>query len=291
MKPAAIPEPRVGSVRSDTPDGARHTLRWAEWGDPDNPRVLICAHGLSRNCRDFDFLAHGLMDRYRVICPDFPGRGMSDRLADPAHYHNFQYLRDTHCLIEALDFERLDWVGTSMGGLIGIGLASGPGCPLRRMVINDVGPEISGEALASIREYLARHPRFPTREDAVDYFRTVYQSFGPLEDRHYRHFADHGMRRDPDGDGYVLELDPEVINQFVSLPPVDVSMWEYWDPIRIPTLIVRGEESDVLTRETLAEMLTRHPGAESVEIPGCGHAPSLMTTDQIRLVRQWLEED
>ena len=291
MKTAPDPVPAVGSVLSGTPDGARHVLRWTEWGDPENPRVLICAHGLSRNARDFDFLARTLMDRYRVVCPDFPGRGLSDRLSNPVHYHNFQYLQDSRYLIESLDFERLDWVGTSMGGLIGMLLASGPDNPLRRLVINDVGPVISGEALAGLGEYLSKHPRFPTLADAEEYFRTVYTGFGPLEDRHYRHLVSHGLRPAPDGDGYVLEVDPEVINQFVSLPFRDVAVWQFWNPIRIPTLILRGEESVVLDRDTLAEMKARHPAAESVEIPGCGHAPSLMVEDQIRLVGDWLERD
>lgn len=281
-------EIRTGAVASSTPDGARHMLRWTEWGAPDNPRVVICAHGLSRNGRDFDFLARRLAESYRVICPDYPGRGASDWFDDPAHYHNLQYLDDTLRLVECLSFDTLDWVGTSMGGLIGMGLASRPDNPLRRMVINDVGPFIPGEALALIGEYLGTHPRFQDLRAAEEYFRLVYASFGPLDDHHYDHFVRHGVRPHPDGDGYVLELDPAVIDQFVAMPTDDLPLWEYWDPIEIPTLVLRGEKSGLLPRAVVTEMLARHSGAETVEIPDCAHAPSLMTDDQIDLVEGWL---
>ena len=280
--------PRTGAVACHTPDGHEHTLRWTEWGDPGNPRVTLCAHGLSRNGRDFDFLARSLADKTRVICPDYPGRGLSDRLRDPAHYHNQQYLEDTLRLIDALRFDQLDWVGTSMGGLIGMGLAAMPDHPLRRMVVNDVGPFIPGEALALIGDYLGEHPRFADLAEAENYFRTVYLSFGPLEDHHYRHFVTHGVRPDPIGGGFVLDIDPAVIDQFVAQPPVDIALWEYWDPIDIPVLILRGEKSGLLTADTLAEMLDRHPGAEAAEIPGCAHAPSLMVEGQIARVSDWL---
>ncbi len=283
-------DPRIDSVTSTTPDGREHALRWSEWGDPGNPRVVICAHGLSRNGRDFDFLARELAASYRVICPDYPGRGTSDWFHDPSHYHNFQYLDDTLRLIENLDFEVLDWVGTSMGGLIGMGLASRPDNPLRRMVINDVGPFIPGEALALIGEYLGTHPFFPDLETAENYFRQVYASFGPLDDHHYAHFVKYGVRPKPEETGYVLELDPAVIDQFVALPTDDIALWEYWDAIEIPTLVIRGEKSGLLLPEVVEEMLARHSGAESTEITGCAHAPSLMTSDQIQLVSRWLSK-
>ncbi len=290
MKRSSSFTPRSGFVRSHTPAGAEHRVRWVEWGDPTAARVLICAHGLSRNGRDFDFLAQAMMDRYRVICPDFPGRGQSDWLSDPCHYHNIQYLHDSWALIGSISYEHLDWVGTSMGGLIALGLASGATNPLRRMVINDIGPYIPGKALAEIGKYLVRHPRFANLAEAKDDFRSVYASFGPLEDRHYDHLVRHGVRPAPDG-GYVLGLDPAIIDQFVALPFEDIALWEYWDPVRIPTLILRGEQSTILPRAILDEMVTRHPGAESIEIPGCAHAPSLMVDDQIQLIRAWLLED
>ncbi len=281
--------PGTGSVRSRTPDGRQHVLRWTEWGDPANPRVLVCAHGLSRNGRDFDFLARALSDRYRVVCPDYPGRGLSDRLGDPVHYHNGQYLEDSLRMIEALAPETLDWVGTSMGGLIGMGIAARTDNPVRRMVINDVGPFIPGAALALIGEYLRTHPSFADLEKAEEYFRTVYLGFGPLEDVHYRHFVEHGVRAD--GDGFVLEIDPAVIDRFVAQPCDDMDIWSIWDQIRIPVLVLRGERSGLLLPETMAEMCARHPQAEGVEIPRCAHAPSLMVPEQIGLVSEWLGRD
>ena len=263
-------------------------MHWTEWGEAENPRILICAHGLSRNGRDFDFLAQAMAGSYRVICPDYPGRGRSDHVSDPVHYHNLQYLQDTLRLVDSLRFDQLDWVGTSMGGLIGMGLAAMPQHPLGKMVINDVGPFIPGEALALIAEYLGAHPHFDSLDDAEAYFRLVYQSFGPLEDHHYRHFVTHGVRPDPNGEGYVLDIDPAVIDQFIAQPAVDIALWEYWDPIEIPVLILRGEKSGLLRADTLAEMLARHGGAEAREIPGCAHAPSLMPADQIALVSDWL---
>ncbi len=282
------PEPAVGSVVSSTPDGTVHTLRWVEWGHPSHSKVLICAHGLFRNGRDFDCLAQALMDQYRVICPDFPGRGQSDWLAHPIHYHNEQYNHDIKALIETLQYEQLDWVGTSMGGLIGMGLASASGHPVRRMVINDVGPFISKSALERIRKYASQPPRFSAWTDAEAYFRTTYAGFGPLADRHFAHLVEHGVRPSPDHEGYVLNLDPAVMDRFMAMPCEDIAAWEYWDSIQIPVLILRGESSDILTKDVMDEMVQRHPRAAAIEIPDCAHAPSLMVEPQIQYIRQWL---
>jgi len=279
---------KYGKSISSTPDGRNHTIRWTEWGEPDNSKVLICAHGLSRNGRDFDFLARTASDHYRVICPDFPGRGMSDLLENPVHYNNGQYLADTLEIISSLEFETLDWVGSSMGGLIGMALAASDNQPISRIVINDVGPFIPKEALAVIGDYLADSPVFSTLDQADTYFREVYASFGNLDDEHYRHFVEYGVKPSESGKGFVLTYDPAIIDQFISTAPVDYDLWDIWDRVSIPSLILRGEHSGLLLPQTLEQMKHRHPLAKSVEIPGCAHAPSLMTKNQIGIVMTWL---
>ena len=278
---------RAGAELCKTDDGNTHTVRWTEWGEENNPRILFCAHGLSRNGRDFDYLAQVAATHYRVICPDYPGRGKSDSLMDPSYYHNQQYLLDTLQILDSLQFDQLHWVGTSMGGLIGIGLASMPDQPIERLVVNDVGAFIPGEALALINAYLREHPNFTSLEDAENYFRQVYASFGPLQDEHYRHLVEHGVR--PSANGYLLNHDPAMIDQFTALECNDIALWELWEKVDVPALIIRGEKSGLLLRSTVEEMKQRHPGAESAEIKGCAHAPSLMVPDQIALVLDWLQ--
>ena len=273
---------------SATPDGQTHRLRWVEWGDFDNSHIVICAHGLSRNSRDFDFLAHALANDFRVICPDYPGRGNSDPLSNPVYYNNEQYLQDSRRMIEALAYEQLHWIGTSMGGLIGMGLAVRSDNPISRLVLNDVGAFIPGQALAQIAEYLGNHPQFNTLDEAEIYYRTTYASFGLLDDVHYHHLVEHGVRPAPDGEGYVLDHDKKIIDQFVSLKVGDIDLWDYWHKIDIPTLIIRGQHSTLLMAQTVEQMKHRHRGAKSIEIANCAHAPSLMVTDQIASVRDWL---
>ena len=279
---------RLGEVKSSTPDGRIHTIRWSEWGDPENTKVLLCAHGLSRNGRDFDYLARKTSDHHRVICPDFPGRGMSDALKNPVHYNNVQYLSDSLAILSAIEFDLLHWIGTSMGGLIGMALAASEKNEISKIVLNDVGPFIPREALSVIGNYLADSPEFSSLLQAESYFREVYASFGKLDDEHYRHFVEHGVKLSESGTGFVLNNDPGIIDQFISTAPVDHDLWDTWDRISIPTLILRGEHSGLLLPQTVKQMKHRHSQAESVEIPGCAHAPSLMTESQIDVVIAWL---
>ena len=282
-------DPGTGSVESETRPGNPHTLRWTEWGEDDNRDLVICAHGLSRNARDFDFLARRLGTRYRVICPDYPGRGASDWLVNPAYYNNEQYLADTQRLLAALDFERLTWIGTSMGGLIGMALAAESPGLIERMVINDVGAFIPGEALRVIADYLGEDPRFASEDEAMEYYRTVYAGFGPLEDSHYRHFVRYGIIPARDGEGFVLGYDPAIIDQFASGTLGDVELWELWDRVTCPVLLLRGQESGLLLPQTVEQMKHRHGATQAVEIPDCAHAPSLMVEDQIELIARWLD--
>ena len=280
--------PRTAEVTSSTASGSGHQLCWTEWGDQRNPKILFCAHGLSRSGRDFDFLAQKLLHEYRVICVDYPGRGMSEWLKEKSQYHNEQYLRDTLNLLQHLEFETLDWVGTSMGGLIGMGIAALPDNPIRKMVINDVGPFIPADALSLIGDYLGIHPRFDNLQQANEYYRNVYASFGALEDHHYDHFVEHGVTSSKDGKGYVLSYDPAIIDQFAATKPVDIEIWDLFDQIAVPLLILRGAKSQLLLPQTVEQMKYRHGNAVSVEFADCGHAPSLMVENQISCIRDWL---
>jgi pimeloyl-ACP methyl ester carboxylesterase len=263
-----------------------HRLAYCEWGAPDAPRTLICVHGLTRNGRDFDSLAATLAQQgYRVACPDVVGRGTSDWLADPAGYGYPQMLADAAALVARLGVGQLDWVGTSMGGLIGMMLAAQPKTPIARLVINDVGPFIPKAALARIAGYLGQNPVFPDLAEAEAYIRRVHAPFGALSDTQWRHLTEHSLR--PDEGGLRLRYDPAIAQAFAG-EPEDVDLWSLWDAITIPVLLLRGAQSDLLLSETAAEMTRRGPRAELVEIPGCGHAPALMDPAQIAIIADWL---
>ncbi len=264
-----------------------HTVAYTEWGDPGNPRVLICVHGLTRNGRDFDTLAVAMADRYRVLCPDVVGRGRSGWLADPSRYGYPQYLADVTALVARSGADTVDWVGTSMGGLIGMMLAAQPGTPVARLVMNDVGPFIPKAALERIAEYAGNDPRFPDRDALDAYLREIYAPFGPFTDGQWRGLVDSTVRVTPEGD-IALAYDPGIAAPLRSEPPKDVDLWAVWDAVACPVLLLRGESSDVLRREDAEAMTRRGPRARLHELPGLGHAPSLMSDDQIGLVREFL---
>lgn len=267
-----------------------HRMAYRQWGDPGNERVLVCVHGLSRNGRDFDFLARALCDRYRVICPDVPGRGKSDWLPVKDDYALPTYVNDMVTLIARLNVEEVHWVGTSMGGLIGMTLASLPGSPVTRLVLNDVGPVITAVSLKRLAEYLGRAPVFASMDEAEAYIRTISAPFGRLSDAQWRHLTKNVVRPGKDG-GYELHYDPGIAEPFrKAMSEEDVSMWPVYDAVRCPTLLMRGEESDLLTAATAAEMAQRGPRARVVEIPGVGHAPMFLDETQAGIVRSFLLE-
>lgn len=267
-----------------------HRMAYTEWGEADNPRVLICVHGLTRNARDFDFIAAALQDRYRVVCPDVAGRGRSDRLRVADDYQLPVYVGDMVTLIARLGAEQVHWLGTSMGGLIGMALAAYPDTPITKLVLNDVGPLISAAAIRRIGEYVGKAPPFASVEEAETYLRTVSASFGPLSDAQWRHLAQHGVHERPGG-GVELIYDPAIGEPFrKAMGDQDVSLWPIYDSMRCPTLVLRGAESDLLLRETAEQMTTRGPHARLVEVPGVGHAPMLMDAAQIDAVRTFLLE-
>lgn len=264
-----------------------HRVAYKEWGEADNPRVLICVHGLTRNGCDFDSLAAALADCYRVLCPDVVGRGRSDWLRDPRHYGYPQYMADMTALIARSGAESVDWVGTSMGGLIGMMLAAQPGAPMGRLVLNDVGPLLPGTALARIAAYAGMDPRFPSRDALDAYLREVYAPFGPFTDAQWRGLVDSTVRETPGGE-IALAYDPDIAVPLRTMPPGDVDLWPVYDALSCPTLLIRGETSDVLVHDTAVEMTRRGPRAHLHEVAGVGHAPSLMSDDQIAQVRDFL---
>ena len=283
------PEPRRRSVQCISPKGL-HRIAYLEWGDARNRDVLVCVHGLTRCARDFDDLARALSGRFRVVCPDIAGRGDSDRLADPMLYATPQYVADMVTLIARLDVEALSWVGTSMGGLIGMALAAQTGTPIKRLVLNDSGPVIAKAALERIGNYVGRAPVFPSLEKAEEYIRAVSAPFGRHSDAQWRFLTEIWVRLSEDG-SYRAHYDPRIAEAFrATMPEKDMQMWPVYDAIRCPTLVIRGANSDLLAKKTTQEMARRGPKARVVEIPDVGHAPTLMHADQIAIVRDFLLE-
>ncbi|WP_303976823.1 alpha/beta fold hydrolase [Dongia mobilis] len=263
-----------------------HNVAYVEWGDPAASRVILCCHGLTRNSRDFDALATELSKVARVICPDIVGRGKSDWLRDPVHYGYPQYCADMSALIARLDVTELDWVGTSMGGLIGMTLAAQAGTPIRKLVINDVGPFVPKAALLRIADYVGLDNRFSSLIAVETHLRKVLAPFGPLTDAQWQHMVAFGHRLRPDGT-YGLAYDPAIAVN-VKMAVQDWNLWALWDKVVAPTLVLRGADSDLLTAETAAEMTQRGPKAHLVTWAGMGHAPALLTAEQIDQIKEWL---
>ena len=265
-----------------------HRMAYTEWGAADNPRVLICVHGLSRNGRAVDVLAQALAADYRVICPDIVGRGRSDWLRDAANYGIAQYVADMIVLIARLNVDSVAWLGTSMGGLIGMVLASLEGTPISRLLLNDVGPVIAAESIKRIGDYIGRTPRFESFADAEQYIRRVSAPFGRLTDEQWRHLTESSVRQRADG-GFELRFDAAGIAESFRRATTagEIDLWPIYERIACPTLVVRGAESDLLSRETAQAMAGRGPRPQLVEVPGVGHAPMFMDEAQIAIARRF----
>ena len=287
--------PRLNHVLCvDTPSATRmalHRMAYWQWGDPANPRVVVCVHGLTRQGRDFDTLARALAPHCRVVCPDVVGRGRSGRLENPHGYQLPQYVSDMVCLLARLNTEAVDWVGTSMGGLIGLGVASLTGSPVRRLVLNDIGPTLEPESLLRIGQYLGQPAHWRTLDEAADAMWQVASSFGPHTRAQWMALSE--PQTVPDGDGYQPHYDPAIAIPFKSATPefaqvAETLLWQAYDALRIPTLLLRGAESDLLSRATAQGMTLRGPRARLVEFEGVGHAPTLVQNEQVDAVSQFL---
>ncbi len=283
-------EPRERSVQCASPSGL-HRMAYTEWGDPANPQVLVCVHGLSRNGHDFDDLSRAMAGSHRIVCPDIVGRGRSDWLRDPSGYGVPQHVADMMVLIARLDVEAVHWLGTSMGGLIGMVLASLPGTPVSRLLLNDVGPVVSAESIRRIGEYIGRAPKFSGLDDAERYIRAVSAPFGALNDAQWRALTVSSVRPMADG-GLEMIYDPAIADSFHRATAGGVvDLWPMLDRVRCPTRVVRGELSDLLSTEVAQAMTARGPHPDLVEVSGVGHAPMFMDEAQIAIAREFFTAD
>lgn len=283
-------QPRLNHVQCLDSRGLHRMAYW-EWGDAANPKVVVCAHGLSRQGRDFDTLARALADEYRVVAPDVVGRGQSDWLADPMGYQLPAYVSDMVTLLARLNAGSLHWVGTSMGGLIGLGLAALSNTPVQKLVLNDVGPTIQPDAIARIGAYLGLPMRWRTLDEAADYMLSISQGFGTHTREQWLALTQPMLKAD--GDGFKPHYDPQIAVPFRALTPEmaaagEAGLWAAYDKITCPTLLLRGADSDLLTQQTALAMTERGPKARLQEFAGVGHAPMLVVPEQVAAVREFL---
>ncbi|QGZ61155.1 alpha/beta fold hydrolase [Paraburkholderia acidisoli] len=283
--------PRQHDVQCLSPSGL-HRIAYTEWGDPTNPRVLVCVHGLTRSGRDFDRFAAAMADNYRVVCPDVAGRGLSSWLADPRGYGVAQYVADMVTLIARLNVEQVDWFGTSMGGLIGMALGGLPGTPIRRMLLNDIGPHIEPASLERIGQYVGRDERFATLQDGVDNAALLAASFGPLSAEEWREINT-PLLQEVEGQ-WRYRYDPRIAEPFKAITPEqneegEKFLWRSLAAFQGPVLVVRGALSDLLSRETVAKMVETGRDVSGVEIPNVGHAPAFLADDQIAIGRRFFD--
>jgi len=264
-----------------------HRVVYREWGDARNPRVLVCVHGLTRNGRDFDNLAAALADRLRILCPDMPGRGDSEWLRDPNDYAFPTYMSALTAMLAHAHADKVAWLGTSMGGLLGMAIAAQPETPVTRLVMNDVGPSIEPAALARIASYVGQDPVFDSFSALEAHIREVSAPFGRLSDAQWETLSRTSARQLPDG-RWRLKYDPGIAVPFRAASSQPADLWPLWDAIRCPTLLLRGAESDLLSVATAAAMRTRGPRPELIEFAGVGHAPMLLTPEQIAPVAAFL---
>lgn len=276
--------------------GGFRRLAYAQWGPRDASRTVVCVHGVSRTGRDFDVLARALVEQgARVIAPDLPGRGRSEWLESSMHYTDRAYTSAMGALIARLDVEHIDWVGTSLGGHIGMMLAAERASPITRLVLNDFGARVSASALRRIGGYLIRSWKFESMQALELHLRDALAPFGKLSDAQWHELALHSAVADPSG-GFRFHYDPAIGARFAIPLWLDVVLWALWDKIECPVLILRGAHSDLLSRDTVEQMLGRGAAAKAgkvtaIEIAGCGHAPALLDAEQVRAIQKFLFPD
>ena len=267
-----------------------HRMAYHVWGDPNNSKVLFCVHGLTRRGSDFKTLAESMCNEYYVVCPDIVGRGDSDHLSNPMMYAVPQYVSDIACLVKHLGVSQIDWLGTSMGGLIGMVYAAMPHCPIRRMIINDVGPKIEPEAIKRLGSYVGQPFEYAHRAEALERANALCASFGEHTPDEWETY--NGPMLIERNGMWVMHYDPNISVPFASINPIiakagEMAMWHAYKNIHIPMLIVRGGVSDLLSAKTVAEMCKVNPHARSIEIPGVGHAPAFIKREQIALAKEF----
>ncbi len=283
-----------------------HRVSYNEWGQP-NPQhpAIFCVHGFLRNSHDFDALSHFLSLQGRhLFCPDLAGRGNSDWFKNPTHYTFEQYIADLTTLIARSSAKEVDWIGTSLGGLIGMMMAALPNTPITRLVMNDIGPQIPIAALKRIANYTTTSPTFFSKEEAVLYYKKIYADFGDLSESQWEEFTLHSILERPSG-AYAPKCDPNILHnkthaQFLwelmhhphkALEGIfyDVNLWSIWEQIKCPVLIIHGRHSDFLRLEHIAKMQRTHPNTEVIEVDDAGHAPALLNTKEHEKIAAWLK--
>ena len=280
------PEPGIIPVPLPGPPYRMHYWRW---GDPNASRTVLCVHGLTRNGRDFDFLAEALANDFQVICPDMPGRGASEWLKNPLLYNYQTYIVGLQCLLATLQLSQVRWIGTSMGGILGMMMANAMPGVIQSLTLNDVGCTVAREGLLRILSYAGVRMAFDCRAEAEAELRRICAPFGIRDEKHWRHFLDHSLYDRIDGKT-AFAYDPAIINGLPQEELVqDIQLWGLWELVKqVPTLLIRGECSDILRRDTAQAMQDTHPNLTYYEIAGAGHAPALMAEDQIRTIKNWL---
>jgi pimeloyl-ACP methyl ester carboxylesterase len=287
LQPNVAPTFREGTARCISRRGF-HNIYYRDWGPADADRHVLCIHGLTRNGSDFEPLAAALSPSFRIICPDLAGRGRSDWLENPADYNLLQYNMDVVVLAARTLGDQFDLVGTSLGGLMGISLAGIANTPIRRLVVNDVAPEVPYSALSRIIAYGGMVTQFADLASVERHLRTTLAPFGPMTDDDWKRMAKNSARRR--GDRFVLHHDPDIFQNFGRLGMFTFfDLWKQWESIRCPVLVLRGKNSDFLTERLLARMKERLPHMQAIEFEGVGHTPTLNAPSQIEPVREWLE--
>ena len=290
LRSTSVAAPRLLNVRCMSLGGFHRLGVW-HWPAPGNAAPVVCVHGLTRNARDFDTLARELVRRGRsVYCPDLVGRGHSDWLRDPTQSHLGQYAADMNNVINLIGSDQVDWVGTSLGGLTGMTLAAQPGHPIRRLVLNDIGPFIPSAALRRLGRYIdapARH--FGSLAEAELHFRQTLAPFGALNDAEWRHLTEHSLRPAIGRPGFEVRYDPAIARTCRQWQYFNVDLWSSWRRIDCPVTVLRGADSDFISAETCHRMADSGPRATIIEVPGCGHAPTLTRPDQLAAVLDFLD--
>jgi len=284
-----VPAPRTGTVRCINSKGF-HQVAYQDWGEIDSKQTVFCTHGLTRNSHDFDALAYALSKKRRVICPDTVGRGKSDWLPDHEDYQIPQYNTDFNTVTAHIGCEEYDYIGTSLGGMMGMILAAMPNSPVRRLVINDIAPEVPHSAMARLGNYLHLDPYFKNLNEVEAHLRTTLAPFNPMTDEDWAHYAKTSSRKD--GRGYKLAFDPDISNTYGRRYwyLMYFNLWKYWVRIKCPVLILRGKESDFLNQHLLERMMRKLPQAECIEFEGTGHTPTLNAKEQIDPIIKWLDK-
>lgn len=289
---AGAPAPERHGFAYGLSTGGFHRIAYTDWGPLKDDIPILCFHGLTRQGRDFDYVAAALARHgRRVVCPDLPGRGRSDRLPSAFHYVFPQHCADAAAMIATTASKQVDWIGTSIGGLIGIVLSGVPGSPIRRLVINDIGPSVPASAAIRIGRKLAHMPQhFASFEDALSYFKTEFTSYGDLADHHWNHIVRHSIEWAEESSCYRMMLDRNVSVAFNLFHYYSMPLWRYWKEVKIPVLILAGERSDFLPLALAKEMQNQNPNARVLPVAGVGHMPMLMQPDQINPVVEFLLE-